>query len=433
MAKLTDGKAGSIAKAELPAKGQRFIFDDHRDAPRGFALRVTAAGGRAFVLQYTVDGRQRRKTIGEWPTWTLEAARAEATKIRRGIDTGTDPLDEKRKRREARADPSVRDVAQEWLDKHASGLKSEGTIRGLILNDMLPAIGDMKIKDVRRRHIIDLVEGKAKQAPRSAAMLLIYARAVMTFAADREYILVSPVSDLKPSSIKLEGQRDPLKAVKRARVLDADEIRALWNNAEQSGLHRMTALVLKLVLVTGQRPGEVAGMHEDEITGRIWTIPANRRGKTETAHTVYLTDTALKIIADAKLSRPASQGRRKAPPSGHVFEVAQGKPISVGALSQGVRKAYAALGGKNEVSEWRPHDLRRTMRTSLSACKVRPDIAELVIGHVKPGIVGTYDHHEFEDERRHAVEAWEARLLRILDGEDPDAMPDKVVRLEVAR
>jgi hypothetical protein len=69
------------------------------------------------------------------------------------------------------------------------------------------------------------------------------------------------------------------------------------------------------------------------------------------------------------------------------------------------------------------------MRTSLSACKVRPDIAELVIGHVKPGIVGTYDHHEFEDERRHALEAWETRLLRILDGQHPDTMPDNVVRL----
>lgn len=434
MAKLSDGKTGSIAKATAPAKGQRFIFDDHRDAPRGFGLRITAAGGKAFVLSYNADGKQRRATIGDWPTWTLEAARAEATAMRRNIDTGTDPLDEKQKRRERKNEPTVKDVAMDWLDKHASGLKSQGTIRGLIVNDLLPAIGDSNIKDVRRRNIIDLVEAKAKTAPRSAAQLLIYARAVFTYAADREYIEVSPVADLKPASIKLQGQRDPLKAVKRTRVLDADEIKSFWDCAEDSSLHRLTVLVLKLVLVTGQRPGEVAGMHDSEIDGNVWTIPAARRGKTDTEHAIWLTDTALKIIAAAKLVRPASQGRRQAPPSGHVFEIAQGKPISVGALSQGVRKAYAGLGGKDTLAEWRPHDLRRTCRTGLSACRVRPDIAELVIGHVKPGILGTYDHHAFDDERRRALEAWESRLTAIVEGRDPDsASGDNVVQMVEAR
>jgi len=104
MAKLTDGKSGTIAKAESPEKGQRFIFDDHRDAPRGFGLRITKAGGKAFVLSYAVDGRQRRKTIGEWPIWTLEAARTEAQELTRKIQTGTDPLEEKRRRR---ADPCL--------------------------------------------------------------------------------------------------------------------------------------------------------------------------------------------------------------------------------------------------------------------------------------------------------------------------------------
>jgi hypothetical protein len=99
MAKLTDGRAGTIAKAELPEKGQRFIFDDHRDAPRGFGLRVTKAGGKAFILKYSIDGRERRKTLGDWPTWSLEAARAEAQDLTRAINKGTDPLEAKRRRK----------------------------------------------------------------------------------------------------------------------------------------------------------------------------------------------------------------------------------------------------------------------------------------------------------------------------------------------
>ena len=73
---------------------------------------------------------------------------------------------------------------------------------------------------------------------------------------------------------------------------------------------------------------------------------------------------------------------------------------------------------------------RRTMRTGLSACKVRPDVAELTIGHTKTGIVAVYDQHQFDAERRAALEAWERRLLVIVAGGDPDKVEgDNVVRM----
>lgn len=429
MPKLTDGKAGTIAKAEAPATGKRFIFDDHRDAPRGFCLKVTAAGGKLFVLQYHVDGRQRRKVIGEWPAWSLEAARAEAQNLTRGINTGVDPLAEKQRRRE---EPTIKELADDWLKLHAAGLKSESAIRALIGGDLVKAIGSMKVSDVRRRDVIEAVEAKAATAPRQAAILLAYARKLLDFATDRDVIPANPVAGLKPSAIKVAGKRDPLKSVARGRVLDADEIAAFWANVEASGLHRITALALKLVLVTGQRPGEVAGMHVKEITGRIWTIPAARRGKTETAQAVYLTDTALEIIAAAKAELERLQARRKAPQAGFIFEATPGKPITNAALARAVERAHGALGAKqvDPWGRWTPHDLRRTMRTGLSACKVPPHIAELVIGHTKRGIVAVYDQHGFEDERQHALEAWERRLLAIVNGTNPDALPDNVVKLE---
>jgi integrase len=81
---------------------------------------------------------------------------------------------------------------------------------------------------------------------------------------------------------------------------------------------------------------------------------------------------------------------------------------------------------------WTPHDLRRTMRTGLELpASVRPDIAEMVIGHGKRGIVAVYDRHEFDAERRAALEAWDRRLGLIVAGHDPDARTaDNVVRLE---
>ncbi|MCC5956474.1 MAG: integrase arm-type DNA-binding domain-containing protein [Natronohydrobacter sp.] len=433
MAKLTDGDRGSIAKAEPPEKGQRFIFDDHRDAPRGFGLRITAAGGKAFILRYSVDGRERRKTIGEWPIWTLEAARAEARDLARGIDRGHDPLEAKRRRR---AEPTLKEVAKDWLERHASGLASEKDIASYINKGVLPALGNIKVSDLRRRDFIEVIEAKAATAPRAAAQMLLYSRRLLDFATDRDLIQANPLAGLRPSSITVKGKRDPLRATVRGRILDADEIRAFWQGIEGPGFHRLTALCLKLVLVTGQRPGEVAGMREDEIKGRWWTIPAARRGKTDSAHSVYLTDTALQIIAAAKAEIDRLSRRRDMPWQGFIFEVTPGKPLNNGAMAKAVLRQHQALGAKDcpQWGRWTPHDLRRTMRTGLSACRIRPDIAELTIGHVKSGIIAVYDQHSFDSERQAAWQAWETRLLQIVAGQDPDAVQvDNVVKLEGAR
>lgn len=430
MSKLTDGKSGTIAKAAAPASGQRFIFDDHRDAPRGFGLRITSAGGKAFILKYTIDGRERRKTIGDWPAWGLEQARNKARDLFHAIQNGEDPLEEKRRRR---AEPTVEELAKDWLDRHATGLRSEKAIRALINKDLLPAVGSMKISDVRRRDVIEAVEAKAESAPRSAAQMLLYARRLFDFATDRDHIPANPLAGLKPGAITVKGKRDPLRQVARGRILDDDEIRSFWRNVETCGLHRLTALALKLVLVTGQRPGEVAGMHRNEISGAVWTIPAVRRGKTKTAHTVTLTAMAMTIIAEAQeeISRLGTRRAQKA--SGHIFEAWPGKPVNNAALARAVERSHVALGAKNVApwGRWTPHDLRRTMRTGLSACRVRPDIAEMTIGHTKRGITAVYDRHEFEAERTAALESWEARLLQILDGRNADTLPDNVVKLEM--
>jgi len=425
---LTDGRGGSIAKAERPEKGQRFLFDEHRDAPRGFGLRITKAGGKAFVLTYTMNGRRRRKTIGDWPTWSLEAARQEARELMLKITAGDDPLDADRRRRD---EPLIEDIAADWLEMHASGLKSENAIRGFVQNDILPSIGRIKVSDVRRRDVIELVERKAVTAPRSAAQVLIYARRMFDFATDRDYIPANPLAGLKPSSIKVKGKRNPLKSVARARILDAGEIRGFWSNVESCGLHRLTALALKFVLLTGQRPGEVAGLSSDEISGRVWTIPRDRRGKTQSEHKVFLTDTALEILDAAQEELSRLQKRRKKSWEGFFFEASPGSPVTTAALCRAISRHHTDFEAKRVApwGRWTPHDLRRTMRTGLSACKVRPDIAELTIGHVKTGIIAVYDQYAFEEECAEALKRWEARLLDTIFDRPAEETAGNVVQL----
>ena len=141
----------------------------------------------------------------------------------------------------------------------------------------------------------------------------------------------------------------------------------------------------------------------------------------------------MRIIAEAEEERGRLSRRRRELPSGHVFEAWPGKPVNNATLARAVERSREPMCNRDTETwgHWTPHDLRRTMRTGLSACKVRPDIAELSIGHTKRGIVAVYDQHGFEAERRAALEAWQRRLNAIIENRDPDAVKDgNVAKLE---
>lgn len=422
MAKLTDGKGGTIAKAQPPEKGQRFIFDDHRDAPRGFGLRITAAGGKAFILKYNVDGRQRRKTIGAWPTWSLVAARDKARELVQQIDGGTDPLDEERRRR---VESTVEAAVEDWLNRYVDGLTSAKAIEGYFRRDVIPVIGPRKLTDVTRRDLIDIIEDKAKSTPVAARHLLAYLKSFFTWCMDREMVDLSPADAIRPKSITVKGKKNVLKPKKRKRVLSDDEIRAFW---QSDCFHPLTGLALKLILVTGQRPGEIAGMHQSEIDGELWTIPAERRGKTESEHVIGLTPMALELIDQAQAEVERLSKRRKASPAGFVFESRAGKPLAVDALSKAVARHRETVSNDADpkFGHWTPHDLRRTCRTGMAICGVADEIGERVIGHVSDAMVETYNQAGYIDEKRDALATWNRHLQKILGM----PTPDNVVELE---
>ena len=395
---------------QAPSKGYTVLYDHHRDAPRGFGYRITANDARVFFLRYFHQGRERKLTIGDHGKnlWSLAAARKEAGNLKQTIDRGTDIVEQ---RRAERAEKTFADVAEDYCVKHADHLKSAAQVRGVLDNHALPVLGKRKLSTIRRAEIIELVEGIAKQHPRAAALALLRIKQVFAFAEDRELIEANPAATIKPAKV---SRRMTPKS--RGRVLDDAEILALWGNAEGCGIHRMTALALKLILVTGQRPGEVAGMRWDEVDGAVWTIPASRRGKTETEHSVPLTGTALALLEKAKAEASRLGKRRKKKPAGYVFEARPGVPVTTAAIGRAVARYTKALSNRDVDTwgHWTPHDLRRTCRTGLAGAGVTDTVAEAVVGHTRKGIIGVYDRHRYDDEKRAALETWERRLLRIV-------------------
>jgi integrase len=401
---LTDKTVRTI---EPPQRGSLTITDKHRDAPRGFGLRVHASGTRVFILRYKADGRDRLLTVGEYPAWTLAAARHRANDYRREIDAGNDILQQ---RADRRAELTLCNAAERFL-KTKSALRSCQDIDALLRRYVIPELGTWKITDIRRRHVISLVERITDHAPRQAALVLTYLKQIFAWAEDREIVEANPIATLRPGKVS-----PSLTPRRRGRVLSASEIRTFWERAETCGMHRLTALALKLVLVTGQRPGEVAGMLRSEIDGDLWTIPAERRGKTETDHVVPLTETAFSLL-EAAAAETNRLGRRHKRIGNSVFEATPGRPLTPAAIARAVKRHARAIGNQSDErwKTWTPHDLRRTTRTGLAALGIDEITAESTIGHTRKGIAAVYDVHSYGEQKRAALEAWETKLLEILN------------------
>jgi integrase len=156
-----------------------------------------------------------------------------------------------------------------------------------------------------------------------------------------------------------------------------------------------------MLILTGQREREVAGMRwsEVDIEKALWTIPSDRM-KGGRAHEVPLAPGALGLL----------RGLPRFTGGEFVFTTTGGvKPVN------GFSKAKARMDKLTGVTGWVIHDLRRTMRTHLSALPVQDLVRELIIAHAKPGLHRVYDQHAYQDEKRRCLGLWEARLLPIME------------------
>jgi integrase len=227
----------------------------------------------------------------------------------------------------------------------------------------------------------------------------------------------------------------PSEETARDRILSDDELRVIWRVAERSGTY---GAIVRLLLLTGARKGEIAAMRHSQIGGDgIWSLPGERTKNHEPLH-LPLSRAALDIIA----ARPrivlqtdpevvadlvlSLDGKHEFSNWGHAKADFDERCLRR-------LRAAARLEGKN-VSEvkalpnWRLHDLRRTARSLMSRARVRSDHAERVLNHKIGGIEGTYDRHNYEDEKRQALEALAAQLHRILAPQ-----PDNVTLLRSSR
>ena len=240
-----------------------------------------------------------------------------------------------------------------------------------------------------------MLDGVRKRAPVTANRVQGILVRMFNFASERGIIEHSPLTGMKRAKEK-----------SRARVLTDDEIKALWNaldlERKDIDIYRPTKLALKLILLTGQRPGEVSSMSWADIEGDWWTIPEGK-SKTE-GNRVPILPMVRRVLEEAE---SYSRG------TPFVFESSykEGNPLTVKALSNAIRRHREEIGIPERFT---PHDLRRTLRTRLAELGIDDIVAEKVLGHKLQGMLAIYNRHGYEQEKTQALQKWESKLKKIL-------------------
>ena len=369
-AKLSDKIVRDI---EAPAKGNRIIYD--ATLP-GFGVRITSGGVRSFVLNYRIKGRERRITIGQYPTWTVLAARKQAEQLRRQIDLGLDPLEE---RIAERAAPTVRDLFDRYAAEHlpTKALRSAADDRSMWLKDILPAFGPKKVADLRSQDCDELHRTISVDRPTRANRVIEVLRKALNLAIRWGWIERNPASG---------ARRNP--EPKRARYLARDEVARLIAELEVHP-ERTSADALLFMLLTGCRRGEALGATWDQfdLERRVWTKPSSQT-KQRREHRVPYSLAVAEIL-----------NRRRAEAVGtSIFPGGLGAPLA------DVRRTWKAVCDKAGLRSVRIHDLRHTFASLLASSGQSLLVVGELLGHSTPQTTKRYANL-YDDSLRAAAES----------------------------
>ncbi len=397
MPRLTD----QIVKKTLPPlRGQAVLWDDDL---KGFGLRVTPRGAKAFVLDYRAHGRQRRITIGSFPDWSVAAAREEAKKLKREVDIGNDPMAE---RHEDRAAFTMNELWEKYQQEHLAqkSQRSQADERSMWEQIILPRFGTEKVMFITTEHIDSLHRDitTIRKTPVRANRVIEVLRKAFNLAMRWKIIPENPVVGVR---------RNPEE--RRNRYLNKKEIAALVAALGEHKEHD-SANAIKLLMLTGARKSEVLGATWEmfDLENGIWTKPSSHT-KQRKLHRVPLSAPALRLLQEIKEDSA----------SVYVFPGTDGKPL------QDVKRTWTAVCKKagllepapkkdrkgsmmkdkngNPVMEMVPnvrlHDLRHSFASILVSGGASLPLIGQMLGHTQVSTTQRYAHL-YDDPLRKAAE-----------------------------
>ena len=396
------GKRREIWDTNNPGFGVR--INDEKDH-----ARAGKAGRISFVLYSRYPGSRapERRTLGRWPELSLEKARHKAAEWRGQIAKGIDPKDAEEEERLARLRAkgnTFASLAEKFIEYTKANKERKAKDVERELQPFIRSWGHRPIASITPTDVANVITATVERGKRAQAHNEFgHIRRLFRWAIPL-YVEHSPCAQLSPKRLIGERQR-------RDRVLSDSEIAALWKASEPMGYPY--GPLYRLLLLTGVRLSEAceASWDEFDLQAHVWTIPAARMKKTGTeakAHMVPLTDAILEVLE----TLPRFQGGK------FLFSNHYGlTPLKANRFERHKAKLdvlmQQILG--NKPPDWVNHDIRRSVRTKLSALRIPEEVREAVLAHARPGIKGHYDMHHYLDEKRDALTQWAAKLRDIVE------------------
>jgi integrase len=355
------------------------------DAARpGLYLVVQPTGRKSWAFRYRrkSDGKSRKLSF---PFVSLAEAHKLAQAALDKVASGGDPAS-----KDGDGSKLYGDVMEQFIARYLKANCKASTateVARMLAKDTLPYWRDRDIRSIGKADVLDVLDRIVDRGGHITANRTLAAmKGLFGWSVERGLIEVSPAAKVKKPSG--ENQRD--------RVLSDEEARLVWNVAGEESYP--FGSVVQLLLLTGQRLGEVAGMQWDELDldKKEWRLPLERT-KNSKPHLVPLSDAAMAVIK----SVPPVDAR-------FVFSAVPGKSIV------GFAKIKHRLDRVTGIEGWVLHDLRRTVATGLQKLGVALPVTESVLNHAsgsRSGIVGVYQRHDYADEKRKALDAWASFIL----------------------
>ena len=379
-----------IKSIPAPSSGAAIKYDDEI---KGFGIRVTKNGVKAFVLNYVINGRERRMTIGQYPAWSVTAARAQASKYKQQVDTGSDPLQQKQ---DDRKGLTIKDLWREYTKRHIVTFSSaaQKDVASMYEKYISVKLGEnTKVADVTGADIEELhrfisakvkVGGLTKKGKPSKAQsggktranrVLEIVRSMFNKGIQWGYCEKNPAHGFRKNVLASKNE-----------YLQPEQLQTVFEKLSIME-NKKAANIIRLLILTGARIGELLKSewtHFDLDRG-LWTKPAALT-KQRRVHIIPLSPEAVGLLRSIKSEATA----------GLVF------PSAVGGYIHDIKKPWQWLRKEAGIEKYRIHDLRHTYASLLISNGETLAVIGKLLGHSQNQTTMRYAHL-FDEPLRNAT------------------------------
>ena len=378
----------------------------------GHYLKVARNGTKTFTYRYSYGNKRHELTLGTYPATALAEARQKLAEARRTLESGKNPLQAQHAQKQAlKAALTVTDLITEWHSRVLTKTyRRADAALSTLKRDVESQIGKFLVKDVTARDVALLVNKVVDRgSPVAANRTLLLTKKLFAYAVEQHHI------DATPATMTRKGAGGKEKS--RERALSFEELRTVIKTLDtHPGRTSWQArMALKLLILTGQRPGEVTSMewaHLD-LDAATWNIPAAMT-KSARTHTVHLSSQVIDLLDEV---RPLTGT------AVHVLRSTsnEAKPFDRHSVSHAVRDMFLDAAFPRML-HFTPHDLRRSFATRLSDLGTAPHVIEKILNHQMTGAMAVYNRAEYLAERRAALDLWGAKIEELRTTEEANVV-----------